>query len=105
MSILEKIIITNTIEINKMDHFYWITFAPNTSDSLKNQLIQQKFEILMGNTTLEGNYPNNIAYNVAGIGEIRIKFCWQAWKKDYCIEGYEPIRFRKYYSFKINQIE
>ncbi len=46
-----------------------IVIAPNASQSLKNQLIQHDFEIIVGNTRLESNYPNNIAYNVARIGE------------------------------------
>ncbi len=45
-----------------------IVIAPNASESLKNQLIQHNFEIIVGNTRLESNYPNNIAYNVARIG-------------------------------------
>jgi len=45
-----------------------IVVAPNASQSLKNQLIQHDFDILLGNTRLESNYPNNIAYNVARIG-------------------------------------
>lgn len=46
-----------------------VVVAPNASESLKNQLIQHDFEIIVGNTRLESNYPNNIAYNVARIGE------------------------------------
>lgn len=46
-----------------------VVIAPNVSESLKNQLIQHDFEIIVGNTRLESNYPNNIAYNVARIGE------------------------------------
>lgn len=47
-----------------------VLIAPNASESLKNQLIQHNFELVVGNTTLEGNYPNNIAYNVARIGGV-----------------------------------
>lgn len=47
-----------------------IVIAPNASQSLKDHLIHQKFELVVGNTTLEGNYPNNIAYNVARIGDV-----------------------------------
>lgn len=46
-----------------------IVLAPNVSESLKNQLIQHNFEIITGNTSLEGNYPKDIAYNVARIGD------------------------------------
>ena len=46
-----------------------IVVAPNVSESLKNQLIQHNFEIITGNTSLEGNYPKDIAYNVARIGD------------------------------------
>ncbi|HHY81863.1 MAG TPA: hypothetical protein GX505_04185 [Clostridiales bacterium] len=49
-----------------------IVLAPNASESLKNQLIQHNFEIITGNTTLEGNYPNDIAYNVARIGDFAL---------------------------------
>jgi hypothetical protein len=49
-----------------------IVLAPNTSESLRIQLLQQDFEIHVGNTILEGNYPNNIAYNVARIGGIAL---------------------------------
>ncbi|MFY9520979.1 MAG: DUF6873 family GME fold protein [Caldicoprobacterales bacterium] len=45
-----------------------ILIAANTSESLKNQLIQHDFELVVGNTSLERNYPKNIAYNVARIG-------------------------------------
>jgi len=47
-----------------------IVVAPNASESLKNQLIQHDFEILIGNTILGSNYPENIAYNVARIGNL-----------------------------------
>lgn len=47
-----------------------ILVAPNANSSLKNQLIQHDFEIIVGNTRLESNYPNNIAYNVARIGSV-----------------------------------
>jgi hypothetical protein len=49
-----------------------IVLAPNSSEALRNQLIHQDFEILLGNTTLKGNYPNNIAYNVARIGDFAL---------------------------------
>lgn len=47
-----------------------ILIAPNASRSLKDHLIHQNFELVIGNTVLEGNYPNNIAYNVARIGDV-----------------------------------
>lgn len=49
-----------------------IVIAPNASEFLKNQLIQHDFEILIGNTILESNYPKNIAYNVARIGDVAL---------------------------------
>jgi len=45
-----------------------IMVAPNVNESLIRQLIQHSFEIVMGNNSLDGNYPGNIAYNVARMG-------------------------------------
>jgi len=41
---------------------------PDVSPALKSQLLQQDFEILLGNTRLRSNYPFDIAYNIARIG-------------------------------------
>lgn len=47
-----------------------VIIAPNANESLKNQLIQHDFDLIVGHTRLESNYPNNIAYNVARIGSV-----------------------------------
>ncbi len=78
-----------------------IVIAPNASQSLKNQLIQHKFEIIVGNTRLESNYPNNIAYNVARIGRFafhNMKYTDPILKEELEAQGVELIHVNQGYA-------
>ncbi|NLN41895.1 MAG: hypothetical protein GX160_07940 [Clostridiales bacterium] len=78
-----------------------IVIAPNASQSLKNQLIQHNFEIIVGNTRLESNYPNNIAYNVARIGRYAFhnkKFTDPILKEELQAQGVELIHVKQGYA-------
>ena len=78
-----------------------IVIAPNASQSLKNQLIQHNFEIIVGNTRLESNYPNNIAYNVARIGRFAFhnkKYTDPILKEELKAQGVELIHVNQGYA-------
>ncbi|MGI6372865.1 MAG: DUF6873 family GME fold protein [Caldicoprobacterales bacterium] len=83
-----------------------IAFHQSVDIILKNQLIQHDFEIVVGNTRHESNYPNIIAYNVARIEGYFFKCMyilmelkkrhWEAKRR------ISPFKINMYYSFRVN---
>jgi len=47
-----------------------VVVAPNVSKNFINKLLERGFDVIIGETYLKRNYPFNIAYNVARIGNL-----------------------------------